>query len=81
MKCRMCAATANGDLCRFCERTVELIKSGRCVTCTEPIARVDDARIEGRCVECRVRNVRLGSATKHLLGLAARARYRAERAA
>ena len=74
-RCQACGLPTPTRLCRFDQRTVELIRSRRCVACRGPVFDQDTQRVEGRCAECRVRNVRLGRATNYLLHLAAQARY------
>lgn len=81
MTCRMCPAITSRDLCHFCARTVDLVKADRCVSCCTDITRTFDQRTEGLCADCRSRSVHLGPATRHLLILASRARYRARLAA
>ena len=78
--CRACGLPTSRQLCHFCSRTVELVKDDRCVSCTEPVHREDDARIEGLCAECRSRFVghrgsALSTGTRAVLRLAANARY------
>ncbi len=68
-----CGVRSTARLCAFCRRTVTLFQSDRCVTCTIPMIRDDDARIEGRCAECRSRNVKYSPATRWLMHLAANA--------
>lgn len=72
-----CACGVGGPrpICAFCRKTVDLIKSRRCVACTAPVFDGDTSRIEGRCAECRSRNVVLSAPTRRLLHLAANARY------
>lgn len=74
-----CAACGQRDpaslLCHFCARTRDLILADRCVSCCEPVDRDFDARVEGRCAECRSRNVIVSHGTRWLLNQAAAARY------
>jgi hypothetical protein len=79
--CSTCGiGTTRPHLCNFCQRTVELIRSQRCVSCTATLDQLDTLRQEGRCAKCRSRNVKVAAGTRRLLLLAAKARYR-ERAA
>jgi hypothetical protein len=75
VSCRACGLWTSNRLCQFCRTTVGLIKAHRCVSCTEPINGHDTLRHEGRCAECRSRNVVVSAATRGLLILAARARW------
>jgi hypothetical protein len=75
MRCR-CGLRTGRQFCAYERRTIELIKSRRCVACGAPVFDVDTVRVEGRCAECRGRNVRLSPSTKYLLHLAAVSRYR-----
>lgn len=74
-----CGVTTRHTYCAFCRRTIRLIRERACVTCAEPVTDWT-SRIEGRCDRCRSRGVAMGPATRRLLILAAKARYR-ERAA
>jgi len=71
-----CGVTTHRQLCAYERRTVELIKARRCVACAGPVFDMDTERVEGRCAECRSRNVRLSAPTRYLLHLAAVSRYR-----
>lgn len=78
----LCGVTTDRRLCAYERRTVALVKSRRCVACTQPVFDQDTQRLEGRCATCRERNVRLSPSTRRLLHQAANARYmRAVRAA
>jgi len=66
--------------CAYCQRTIELIRAGRCVACRVTIHPGDSQRCEGLCSECRERHVTVSASTRRLLRLSAQARYR-ERAA
>jgi hypothetical protein len=68
-----CGVRSTSRLCAFCRRTVALFQADRCVTCTIPMIRDEDARIEGRCAECRSRNVRYSTSTRWLMHLAVNA--------
>lgn len=74
--CLACGLDVEGDFCHFCRRTIDLIKADRCVSCTKPLDPLGTIRREGRCDECRSRNHELSQATRHLLILASKARYR-----
>lgn len=69
-----------GRHCAYCRRTILLIRERRCVTCTAPVVDTPD-RAEGRCHDCLRRQVRLSPATRRLLVLASKARYRERLAA
>lgn len=74
-----CGVRTRSTYCAFCRRTMRLIRERRCVACTGPVTDWTE-RIEGRCDHCRSRGVVMCDATKRLLILASKARYR-ERAA
>jgi hypothetical protein len=77
MRCQACGLRCSRDLCNFCTRTVALVKEDRCVACRGPVDRRDDVHVWGLCHDCRVRHVRVSSATRSLLKLTAVARYQA----
>lgn len=67
--------------CAYCRTTIRLIRGRLCVLCMAPVGD-DTLRDEGRCAECRSRNVKVSRETAHLLRLAAKARqYARARAA
>jgi len=59
--------------CGYCRTTIRLIRERLCVLCRAPVA--DSSRDEGRCAECRSRQIATSRATARLLVLAAKARY------
>lgn len=73
-RCAACGLPTPNRLCAFDARTVELIKRRRCVACKEPVFDADSERVEGRCAECRTRQVRVCDSTRWLLRQAAKAR-------
>lgn len=76
--CRACGLPTFRDLCHFCSRTVALYRSGSCVACVVPVSPLDALRVEGRCEDCRSRNVVLSNGTHRILKWAAQARHRAK---
>jgi len=79
--CRACGLFVDRDLCAFCRRTVRLIRSQRCVSCTGPVSATETIRQQGRCSDCRHDNVRMSAATRLLLKEHADSRYHAKRVA
>lgn len=75
MTCTACGLPTLRPLCHFCRRTLGLIRTRRCVSCTEPI--VDDGeRKQGKCWACLGRAHRSCAGTRYLLNVSADARYR-----
>jgi len=60
--------------CGYCLTTLRLIRERLCVVCYAPVGD-DTTRQEGRCAECRSRNVTLSRASARLLRLAAKTRH------
>ena len=75
MGCRICRVFTTRATCYFCSRTVAAIRERRCVSCLGPVNDADSMHVEGRCAECRSRNVQVSGPTRCLLLLAAKARY------
>lgn len=80
MTCR-CGARTGLTHCAFCRRTIALIRSESCVTCTRPVIPEYEERVEGQCRTCRDRGVRPCAATRRLLRQAAAARSKQKRRA
>jgi hypothetical protein len=75
MTCCGVSLLPGGRYCAYCRRTIALIRSERCVTCTEPVVPEYAERVEGQCRACRDKRVRMSRASARLLQMASHARY------
>lgn len=74
-QCAACGLPTLAPLCHFDQRTVELVKARRCVSCTDPVSDVDRQRIYGKCQDCHGRGNRSAPSTDWVLRKASNARY------
>jgi hypothetical protein len=77
LTCEACGLPTRRALCHYCQRTVDLIRERRCVSCAQPLGSTVAARVEAKCPECLARLVPVSAATRKILAATADARYRA----